>query len=224
MTGSSEFKSFAALVKELGWRKIKLLEKKHQIAFDYQRPRESASSLLGCLPLMLAPAFCTAAFYVYHLPEIGFMAATILGGMGLMLGITGVYMLFLTKTPDDRYILDLQRDELIEVKSKEKTVIRRVLCSIRDFDSLVLDAAYSFQKGSNGWRFGLVAISKAGSLMEFVPRRDERKREDVLKLGSALSELIDIPFAYGRENTIFEYKESPKGLQYDFVPFDPKAP
>jgi hypothetical protein len=222
MAGRPALREFATLVQELKWKNIEVIEKKQHISFDHESTRESTFSMLGCLPMIMAPGFFFAAFQIYKVPDIGPIAAAALGGIGLILLAVGYYFLYVAKAHKDRYILDLECDDLIEVKKKGQDVQRRTLCAIRDFDFLVLHSVYSFKSGSPGWRFGLTAVTKAGSLVEFTERDDCSDRERVLKLGSTLGKLLDVPFEYGEENTIFEYHESPKGIDYEFVHFEPK--
>ena len=223
MQQNIKLREFAALIKTAKWLGVHVSEKKQSVSFDQERKRALHFSLAGCFPLVVAPLLLLVAFNIYDYEEVGWIIASAAGGMGFMMLVIGAWFLYSTNKPEDRYLFDFGDNELIEFKKKRGAVSRRVICSFADLDSVVLYPRYSFQTGAKGWYFGLSLITKAGSLLELVPKHENRSRDTAMEVGLTLSSLLNIEFQHGAENTIFEYKQSPEGLEFEFVPFEPKA-
>lgn len=217
-----DLKTFASLIKELDYKKIKVLEKKNQVSIDYQSSREDTYNCIGCVPIIFAPGFLAGAYKVYYHPDIEPIFAQGLGGIGLVLLVIGYYLLFVAKSPSDRFLLDFDSQELIDLRKKGGEATRRTLCTFQDMDTLVLHTVYSYQKGAGGWYHGLSLLTKKGSLFELKDRRSN-DRALAEKLGLGLAKLLNLELQQGEEGTIFQYKEAPNGIEYEFVPFEPKT-
>lgn len=216
-------RELAGIVKRDKWRKIKVLEKKQHAQFYKAGKRAFTLSIAGCFPLVVAPGFFLVALKIFGYPEFGKIVAAVSTSIGLMMLLIGSWVLYTANKSEDRFLFDFRSEELIEFKKKRGEVSRRSVCSFKNFEALVLYPRYSFKQGARGWFFGLSLLTEAGSLLELVSKHENRSRDKAMELGLVLSKLLKVGFHHGDENTVFEYKESPSGLEYGYVTFEPKG-